>query len=335
MQKYCIADIAAICGVSKATVSRVINNKAAGVGEKKRNHVLATIKELGYRPNTLARSIATSSSRAIGVVVPDITNPFFPVQIRGINDMISPKGYSMYLGISDFDPQKEKMHLLSMVDRRVDGIILCSGVSNESFLQSFSQYNIPIVVMGRNFDHHVCNGSIASDSEYGASQAIRQLISTGNQRILYIDGNAGVSGAVQRYNAYKSTLSEAGIPFDEALVHFGEFSTEFGLEVTSRFLREGDNFTAVFTGSDIIAVGAIKAVKSSGRKIPDDIEIIGFDGIEISEIYDPAISTVVKPRRETAEHAASILLSIIQGTDSGMRHITVHPDLVLRETTKK
>ena len=218
MQKYSIADIAAICGVSKATVSRVINNKATGVGEETKKRVLTTIKELNYRPNTLARSVATSCSGVIGVVVPDILNHFFPAQVRGISDVLDKNGYSMYLGNSDFDPEKEKHHLLSMVDRRVDGIILCSGVSNDTFLVQFSKYNIPLVLMGRNFDHHVCDASIASDSEYGATQAMRQLLSTGNRRILYMDGNAGVSGAVQRHRAYEQVLKEAGIPIDERFI---------------------------------------------------------------------------------------------------------------------
>ncbi len=335
MQKYSIADIAAICGVSKATVSRVINNKATGVGEETKKRVLTTIKELNYRPNTLARSVATSCSGVIGVVVPDILNHFFPAQVRGISDVLDKNGYSMYLGNSDFDPEKEKHHLLSMVDRRVDGIILCSGVSNDTFLAQFSKYNIPLVLMGRNFDHHVCDASIASDSEYGATQAMRQLLSTGNRRILYMDGNAGVSGAVQRHRAYEQVLKEAGIPIDEQLVHFGDFSAHFGQETVTRLLREGLDFTAVFSGSDMIAIGALKALKEAGRHVPGEVEVIGFDGIEISETYDPALSTVLKPRREAAEQAATMLISIINGTIGSMRHMTIQPTLVLRETTRR
>lgn len=335
MQRYSIADIAEICGVSKATVSRVINNKDEGVGEETKKRVLKTIEELNYRPNTLARSVATSRTGIIGVIVPDISNLFFPAQVRGLSDVLSRNGYTLFLANSDFDPEQEKAHLLSMVDRRVDGIVLCSGVSNESFLLEFKKYHIPIVLMGRNFDHHVCDASIASDSEYGGVQAMRQLISTGNKRILYMDGHAGVSGSVQRYRAYQTVLDEAGIEMDMELVKFGEFSTQHGFDTAMNLINKNIEFSAVFTGSDLIAVGALKALKEAGKKVPEEIEVIGFDGIELSEVYDPPISTVLKPRQEVAEQAASMLLGIIDGTLGSLRHMTVQPSLVLRETTRR
>ena len=136
-QIYSIAEIAEICNVSKATVSRVINNKTTGVGEETRQRVLRTIRELNYRPNALARSIAIARSNMVGVIIPDVSNFFYPKIIRGITDYMDTRGYSVIVGNSNYDPEREAQQLLSMIDKRVDGIILCSGVSNLEFLTSF------------------------------------------------------------------------------------------------------------------------------------------------------------------------------------------------------
>ncbi len=334
MQKYSIADIAKICGVSKATVSRVINNKSAGVGEETKQRVLKIINELNYRPNTLARSIATSASNMIGLVVPDVCNVFFPVQIRSICDFFSERGYSVFLCNSDFDPQKEKAHLLSMVDKRVEGVILCSGVANNSYLSEFKKFNIPIVLMGRTFDRHLCDASISSDNKTGATEAVSHLIATGNRRIAYIDGTPGVSGAIQRHSGYKAALKNAGIPYDASIVFNGTFTIEYGAFVTRELLENHPDVTAVFTGSDLIGIGVLKSLEKAGKSIPESFEVIGFDGIEISEVYSPKLSTVSKPRHEMAAQAAAMLLNIITGDIGSIRHITVQPNLLLRETTK-
>ena len=139
-QIYSIAEIAEICNVSKATVSRVINNKTTGVGEETRQRVLRTIRELNYRPNALARSIAIARSNMVGVIIPDVSNFFYPKIIRGITDYMDTRGYSVIVGNSNYDPEREAQQLLSMIDKRVDGIILCSGVSNLEFLTSFRKY---------------------------------------------------------------------------------------------------------------------------------------------------------------------------------------------------
>lgn len=334
MQKYSIADIAKICGVSKATVSRVINNKTDGVGEETKKRVLKIIKELNYRPNTLARGVATSTSGLIGLVVPDVCNVFFPAQIRSICDYFTQHGYSVFLCNSDFDPQKEKAHLLSMVDRRVDGVILCSGVSNDSYLSEFKKFNIPIVLMGRTFDHHLSDASIASDNTAGAVEAVTHLINTGNRHIAYVDGTPGVSGAIQRRNGYQLTLQQAGIAYDEDIIFNGEFSIEYGTKVAEILLRRHKEVTAVFAGSDLIGIGILKGLEKVGKKVPEEFEVIGFDGIELSEVYSPQLSTVSKPRSEMGTQAAAMLLNIIKGNMGGLRHITVQPNLLLRGTTK-
>ena len=166
-RKYRIAEIAEICGVSKATVSRVINHSAQGVGKETRNKVQKVIDELDYRPNVLARSIATRRSNMIGLITPDVSNFFYPEIIRSVTDYMDSKGYSVLIANSDYDPQKEAAQLLRMIDLRADGIILCSGVSNSEFLKDFRKYHVPLGLLGRTFDSSLSDVSISGNNVAG------------------------------------------------------------------------------------------------------------------------------------------------------------------------
>lgn len=335
MSKYSISDIAQICGVSKATVSRVINDKSDGVGEQTKQRIQKVIKELNYRPNNLARSVTTSKSGIIGLILPDIANLFYPTMVRGVNDYLSLHDYSMILCNSDYDSEKECAHLLSMVDKRVDGIILCSGISNEEFLAEFKEYNIPLVSIGRMFDNYLSDASIGGNNVKGALLAVRHLIHNGNSHIAYIDGNSGVSGTSQRHEGYRKGLKDAKLEYEKELVKFGDFSIEYGTGIVKEMIDNGVKFTAIMTGSDLIAIGAIKALIEKGFKVPEDIEVVGYDDIELARIFEPQLSTISKPHYAMATEAARMLLAIIDGTMGEMRHITVEPTLILRKTTKK
>lgn len=333
-KKYSISDIAQICNVSKATVSRVINNKIDGVSSETKRRVLETMQQLNYRPSTLARSVATSRSQMVGLIIPDVSNLFYPRLIRGVSDYLDQHDYSLCICNSDSNPIKEKAQLLSMVDRRMDGVILCSGPQNDGYLAEYAQYHMPVVLIGRSFDLHLSDGSITGDNVKGAGMAVEHLLGSGNKRILYLDGGAAVSGPIQRYEGYRKTLRNAGLAVNEQLVHFGDFSIEYGYTQVSQLLREGLPFDAVLAGSDLIGIGAVKALQAAGKKIPREVEVIGFDGIEVSEIFEPQLSTVRKPHYDMAREASRLLLSIIDGTVGEIRHITVQPTLVLRKTTR-
>ena len=333
--KHSIAEIAKICGVSKATVSRVINNSPCGVGEETKRRVMEVIGELNYRPNALARSIAVSRSNIIGVIVPDVANLFYPKVIRGITDYLDPKGYSIILGNSDYNPEKEAALLMSMVDQRVDGAILCSGVSNRKFLEEYRKYHVPLVLLGRTFDSSVSEASITGDNVKGAKKAASYLIRGGNRRIAYLEGNQEISGSKQRPQGYREALKEHEIPVDESLIRFGDYSVEFGRQAVERLLQEGVPFDAVMTGSDLIAIGAVSGLLDHDIRVPEDVEVMGFDNIELSEVFRPALSTVSKPHYEMAQYLARKVTGVIEGTKTEMAHMVVGPSLKLRATTRK
>lgn len=333
--KYSIAEIARICGVSKATVSRVINNNPNGVGEETRKRVQKVIEELNYRPNAMARSVAVSRSMMIGVVVPDVSNFFYPKIIRGISDYLEKKDYSVIVCNSDYDPEKEAKHLMAFVDRRVDGVILCSGYSNKAFLEQYRKYNVPLVLLGRTFDSSVSDASITGDNVKGAKKAASYLIRGGNKRIVYVEGKTEISGSKQRLAGYKEALEEHGIPFDEELLLSGDYSIEFGRQAAESLLERKVNFDAVMTGSDLIAIGLVSGFLDAGIRIPEDIEVMGFDNIELAEVFRPALSTVSKPHYKMAQYLAEQMIKIIEGEEAEMTHMVVEPVLKLRQTTKK
>ena len=331
---HSIAEIARICGVSKATVSRVINNIPQGVGPETREKVLQTIRELNYRPNALARSVATAKSGTIGLIIPDVGNFFYPKIIRGVTDYMDSCGYSVIVANSDYDPEQEAQQLLRLVDRRVDGILLCSGVSNKDFLLDFRKHNIPLALVGRNFDSACSDTSIIGDNVRGAYKSASHLIQSGNRRVVYVEGNPHVAGSRQRLQGYHQAHRDFGLPVREELIISGEYSIAFGEATADRLLDSGIEFDAVMTGSDLIAIGILSRLMKRGVRVPEDVEIIGFDNIELTTVISPMLSTVSKPHYKMAQHISEQLIRIIQGESIPLPHTVVEPELILRETTR-
>lgn len=334
-RKYSIEEIANICNVSKATVSRVINNSPNGVGEETRKRVQKVIETLNYRPNSLARSVATARSMMIGLIVPDVSNFFYPKIIRSVTDYMNAKGYAVIIGNSDYNPEREADQLINMIDKRVDGIILCSGVSNATFLKDFKKYKVPLALIGRAFDSSLSDASIMGDNEKGAYKSASYLIEGGNRRIVYVEGNPHISGSIQRLRGYQMALESAGIPYDPTLVLNGDYSIEYGKEVADDLIDRKVDFDAIMTGSDLIAIGIVSRLIKRGVRIPEDKELIGFDNIELSGVFNPPLTTISKPHYDMAQHISKQLLNIIEGKNPSLPHMKVEPILVIRETTRK
>jgi LacI family transcriptional regulator len=332
--RYTISDIARIANVSKATVSRVINNKSEGVSEETAQRIRKIINELGYRPNTLARSIVNSKAKMLGLVIPDITNPFFPQLVRGIEDYANSCGYTVFLCNSDNDPKKEERYLLSLIDKRVDGVILASASSHSSILDQMNNYKIPFVIVDRPLNNESVDLCVYANNYNVVYAAVEHLIRSGHKRIAFLGGTKNVITTNERYEGYKNVIKDANIPLRKSLIRFGDYSIISGAEMVESLIENNTDFTAIMAGNDLIAIGAVKTLKKRGIRIPEDCEIIGFDGIEIAEIFDPSISTVVQPVYEIAVESAKLLLGKINGEITSPRKIIVEPTLVLRTTTR-
>ena len=333
--QYTISDIAQQCNVSKATVSRIINNKGSGFSEATKHLVLRKMEELNYRPNAVARSFSVSSTKLIGMIIPDLRNPVQTELVRGVEECVSERGYRLILVQSRHNKELEQKMLISMVDQRVDGVILCSGSENTEFLHDYRRYHMPVSLIGRSFDQSVSDASITGDNRRGAILAMEHFFDRGHHEIALIDGRIQGSGPRQRMLGYKEALQSQGIPFRDELVQNTNYSYDDGFQMIEHLLSCNQKFTAVLTGGDIIAAGALAALRQHNLRVPEDVEVIGFDDLEISRISSPSVSTLRKPHYSMARMATKMLIDIIEGCPSDISHLIVQPELILRESTRR
>lgn len=331
-----INDIAKMAGVSKATVSRVINNQTEGVGEETRKRVQLLVDNLEYRPNLLARGIATSKSKTIGLIIPDITNPFFPQLIQAVESYSHENGYTVIFGNTDFSRQKEQDYISTFVAKGVDGVILTSTIDNPGLIhERLKKYNIPCVLLDRRINSMEYGAGVFVDNEYAQYIACEYLINHGNQNIAFISGPAELSTAQERVSGYMTALGQYGIPFDKGLMRYGNYTMQSGYDAVKDLYGNHVSFTAVLAANDIMAIGAMKALKERGFAIPAEIELIGFDNIQFAEMTDPPLTTIQQPTYEMGREATKLLLLLIDGKLAPSKHICLQPRLILRGTTRK
>ena len=328
--------IARMANVSKATVSRVINNKADGVGKETRARVQRLIDEYGYKPNLMARGVATSRTKSIGLVIPDITNPFFPELVKAIEHHASKSVYTVILFNTDSSPEKEMRSISTLIANRVDGVILDTVLQEQSqILYSFDKYDIPCVLIDRRTKTFDYAAGVFVDNEYAFYVAAEFLIKHGNQRIAFIKGPEDLSTTRERLMGYRSALKQYGLAFDPELIAKGDFSYESGYDAVMALHEKGTEMTAVLACNDLMAIGAMRALRDLGKKIPDEVEVIGFDNIQFSQMVDPALTTMEQPLYELGSKAADAILALIEGRRLSETNFRLEAKLVLRESTRK
>lgn len=333
--KITINDIAKMAGVSKGTVSRVINDKPYGVGDEVREKVKRIIDEVGYKPNQLARSIVTSKSKTIGLIIPDINNPFFPKLVRGIEDFAFSKGYTVFLCNSDADAKKEEYYLCDFIEKRVDGIILApSSTTNYKLNQLLSDYNHPFAVVDRQIDGLDCDIFVGSDNVKGAYRGVRYLIENGCKNIAFLGGDKELSNTGFRYEGYVNALKESNIEINDELVTYGKYSLESGEVLMNDLIRKNISFDAIFATCDLIAIGALRVMKKNSISVPNDVAIMGYDNIYISELMDPPLTTVEQKIYEIANKVTKMLISKIEGESVEQHTVLIEPQLIKRETVR-
>lgn len=338
--KITISSIAKMGNVSKATVSRVINNKSEGVSQQTKDRILKLIEDVGYKPNLIARSIVTSHTQTIGLIIPDIQNSFFPQMVRAVEDFAASKGYTVFLCNSDGDFNKQMHYLNTFVEKRVDGIILTTSSTTEntdSMEKVLKHYPVPLVLLDRKIERIYYDAGVFIDNVEGARMATQYLLKgVGNGKVAYLGGPEDVYTARERLTGYRKAHEEAAIPINNDLIYFGEFTVESGYQMAySLMSRCGDAVSGIFAASDVAAVGVLKALRRMGVMVPHDIEVIGFDNISICEMLTPSLSTVAQPIYEIGRLAAQMLVQIIDGDRPSEKVIVLPTELVIRETTRK
>ncbi|PXV86902.1 LacI family transcriptional regulator [Lachnotalea glycerini] len=331
-----INDIAKLAGVSKSTVSRVINNKQEGMSEETRNKISKIIEEVGYIPNSMARSITVSETKIIGVIIPDVENPFFSQIVRGIEDYAVKKGYTVFLCNSDFNRKKEQNYLYSLLEKRVDGIILNTSGELDSvrLRELLYKSKLPIIVMDRKTNDFMNYPGVFINNEQAAYEGVSYLINKGNKNIVYLGGEKSVYTVQERYKGYLRAMGNAGLGIGKNSISYGKLSIESGYERTCKLLEEKADIDAIFASADVIAIGALKAAREYQIQIPDQIEIMGFDNINLCDIVTPTLSTVGQPIYKIGEKSAKMLIDSIHNKDKVFEDVYLQTKLIIRQSTR-
>lgn len=327
-----IQDVAKLADVSTATVSRALATPER-VSPEARARVLEAIAKTGYVPNPAARSLRSQKTYMVLVVLPDLANTFFSKILRGIEERLFEAGYGMIISDLDGSPEKEAHFAAFTAAGRVDGAILLNG---HLFGQSREgkgtpvKTSIPLVALCEAIPSADIP-QIEIDNRAAAKQMTLHLASLGHRTIAYISGPSINVLERERFRGYRDGLTEAGLPFDPALVIAGDYTVGSGVTAGQELLARSERPTAVFCTSDEMAIGLMRTLLSAGLKVPDDISVAGFDDIEFAAVAEPALTTIHQPRRELGQAAASVLIDLLQGRPSPKR-IRLQTELVLRES---
>jgi len=323
-----IKDVAKYAEVSVATVSRVLNNNGY-VNIETEQKVVEAIQALNYKPNAIARSLYNKKTKTLGLIVPDITNPFFPELARAVEDITNKNGYTLLLYNSDEEAEKEKNYLEDLQQKYVDGVILAT---NSLTKQQLSEYNMPIVVLDRPVEDNI--PTVIAKNYEGARVATQYLKDIGCQNIAHIKGPENNINAIRRYHGYLDEVKNESW-FHQGLVVSGEYHMSTATQIAKELLEQYPSIDGIFAGNDVMAVGAIKAAHQLGRKIPEDLSIIGFDGITLGEMTIPELTTIAQPIYYMGELAAKILIELVEGKQIEQSYYELDVDLVVRESTRK
>lgn len=327
-----IYEVARAAGVSTATVSRTLN--ASGlVAEGTRRRVQAAITALGYQPNRVARSLVLKTTHTIAVLLPDITNPFFPALVKGVQLAADEQGYAVLLCHTGGDPAKEESFLEVLRGQQVDGVLLVGLVSRPQSLKRLSRQGLPVVSLDRPVDLPG-SAAVRVDHRGSARLATAHLVELGHRRIAHIAGPMGLTVSQERLAGYRQALVDQGLASDPALVAGGDFSEEGGYQGISDLLARGVRFTAVFAANDLTAIGAITALRERGIGVPEDVSVVGFDDIHLAGYVSPKLTTIRQPAYEMGRCAAKLLIDACRSDAALGEGTTIFEgELVVREST--
>ena len=329
-KKATIDDIAKLANVSKSTVSRVLNNTTP-VHEEKRAAVEAAMKELDFKPNVFARSLAGGQSKTIGVLSQHLGSPFYDTIAEGIIVHLSGTGYWPMFADCNDELKTADLAVENFLDRRIDGLIFLGGMLSEEKLSEFNA-RVPTFVVGFQLQTEV-DRFICVDNELAGYNATKHLIELGHRSIVHIKGVANQADAIHRFEGYKRALTEAGIPIDPELVCEGQFDGQSGYDATMGLLEQGKKFTAVFAANDICAMGAKLALHRHSLSVPEDVSVIGFDDQAEASFTVPPLTTVHQPAYEMGVAAATAIIAMINKKPYTLPVLPA--EVTVRESTAK
>ncbi len=329
-----VRDVARRAGVSVSTVSHVLNGTRF-VSAELRERVLAAIEELDFEPNAAGRMLSLRRSNTIGLIVSDIRNPFFASVARGVEDVAQEQGYTVVLCNSDETLVKEAACLKALQSRQVDGVLLASAGAADDYVTRLVQAGFPIVLVDRDLpDLHI--PAVVLDNEGAAYSAVRHLIDRGHKRIGMLSGRDSISTTVERVAGYERALREVELSVDQRLVISGHSTSEGGAVAAHALLDTRPAPTAIFSGNNLMSIGALQAIASRGLSVPEDIALVGFDDFPFpwSDAFRPHLTTVAQPTYELGRRAAEMLVRMLNdGSHRTTERVVLDGKLVIRESS--
>ncbi len=325
-----IKDIAKLAGVSSATVSKVLNGKDKSISSKTRERILNIVEEQGYIPNGIAKSLRVKSTKTFGLVIPNVTNPFFSELAKGIEDASEAEGYSLILCSTYGKDNREKQYLKILEEKKVDGAIIAASTKED--IEVIDRVSYPIVLLDRDVVVGSNIGKVIVDNEYGGYIATKHLVEAGCKNIGHITSSLKDNPSMNRHKGMLKALKDFDIEINESLYYYGKFSIDTGYE-GAKMITRNNKVDGIFCGNDIIAIGAIRGLKEMGYRVPEDIKIVGYDDIYISKYMDPPLTTVRLPIYSIGSNAVEVLLGMISNNKKGNKRKLI-PQLVIRDSAK-
>ncbi len=306
-----LKQLSLLAGVHPSTVARVLqNDPRQRVSAELRERIVALAREHDYRPNSIARSLRTKRSSVLGALIPDIANPFFASVLRGMEDAVAERDYSIIVSNTDDLPARETKGLAMLRDRQVDGLLLATARRQDPAIEQLSAENVPFVLVNRHTDPITPN-TVVPDDFAGAVSAVEHLVTLGHQRIAHITGSDAVSTGYLRREGYLDGLQHAGLTADPALIVPGSFREAGGYDAMRTLLDLAEPPTAVFAVNDLAALGAIRAIAEAGLRVPEDVSVVGFNDLFQATYTMPQLTTLQVPHHMMGARAAERLLDMV------------------------
>lgn len=326
-----IKDVAERAEVSTATVSHVIN-QTRFVSPELEARVREAIESLDYQPNAVARSLRGKRTRTLGMIIPDSSNPFFAEVARGIEDLCFDLGYNVILCNSDGDPSKEEAYISLLTEKRVDGIAFVAAGGTIDHISQLLDRKIPVVVVDREIKGLKAD-CVLTDNLDGGYQATAHLLALGHRRIGCILGPSDLTPSADRVTGYRQAMAETGLEPPDEWLRRGDFRCQSGYDAMRGFLALPEQPTAVFACNDLMAIGALCAIREAGLRVPDDVALVGFDDIALASFTTPRLTTIAQPKQEMGRLAAELLVDRIQNKERPPERRLLSTRLVIREST--